>query len=142
MTKPKRCHDCGAVEGALHELGCDMERCPFCGGQLITCSCAYEQLGYDYDWSKDNCGLPQEIYENGLPDAELIKWESILEKKGRVPYICYPLVCGYCGELWPGLFMVDDEEWQHYIQISKRDLILCRKCYDDIKAKIDANAKN
>jgi len=38
------CHDCGVAEGHLHEPGCDMERCPFCGGQLITCGCANEHF--------------------------------------------------------------------------------------------------
>ena len=37
----KRCHDCGIVNkpGNLHHLGCDIERCPKCGGQLIGCGC-------------------------------------------------------------------------------------------------------
>lgn len=26
------CFECGAFEGELHELGCDNERCPYCGG--------------------------------------------------------------------------------------------------------------
>lgn len=32
-----KCHDCGRSVGQLHKLGCDMERCPLCGGQLISC---------------------------------------------------------------------------------------------------------
>lgn len=31
------CHDCGAAPGQLHHARCDVERCPICGGQLITC---------------------------------------------------------------------------------------------------------
>lgn len=34
-----RCHDCAAVEGEFHHPGCDMERCPSCGDQFITCGC-------------------------------------------------------------------------------------------------------
>lgn len=33
------CHDCGATFGQYHTEGCDMERCPCCGGQLISCDC-------------------------------------------------------------------------------------------------------
>jgi len=37
----ERCHDCGIEnkEGNTHHGGCDAERCPRCGGQLITCIC-------------------------------------------------------------------------------------------------------
>lgn len=34
-----RCHDCNALFGHLHHWGCDAERCPACGGQLISCDC-------------------------------------------------------------------------------------------------------
>jgi hypothetical protein len=33
------CHDCGTPPGGLHHPGCDMERCPRCGGQAIACNC-------------------------------------------------------------------------------------------------------
>lgn len=34
-----RCHDCNCAEGEFHHLGCDMERCPSCRGQFISCDC-------------------------------------------------------------------------------------------------------
>jgi hypothetical protein len=38
------CHDCVAIPGELHVPGCDMERCPKCGGQWISCGCEdYEE---------------------------------------------------------------------------------------------------
>ena len=37
----KRCHDCNIVNegGNVHHPGCDMEKCPKCKGQLISCGC-------------------------------------------------------------------------------------------------------
>lgn len=37
-----RCHDCNVKLGQYHHPGCDMERCPRCGGQLISCDCFKE----------------------------------------------------------------------------------------------------
>jgi len=34
-----RCHDCNVVHGQPHHPGCDVERCPRCDGQLISCEC-------------------------------------------------------------------------------------------------------
>jgi hypothetical protein len=32
------CFECGAATGELHADGCDVERCPCCGGQLVRCT--------------------------------------------------------------------------------------------------------
>ena len=36
------CHDCSAIKGQYHVPGCDVERCPLCGGQAIGCEDDYE----------------------------------------------------------------------------------------------------
>ena len=41
------CPDCGAPKWAQHHMGCDAERCPRCGGQLIMCMC---MKGAEYEW--------------------------------------------------------------------------------------------
>src|SRR5207253_6029125 len=38
------CHDCAAIKGELHVVGCDVERCPNCAGQYISCGCNIETL--------------------------------------------------------------------------------------------------
>lgn len=37
------CHDCGVEKGGYHHPGCGVERCPACGGQLISCGCLDEE---------------------------------------------------------------------------------------------------
>lgn len=34
-----KCHDCGVALGEFHFSRCDMEECPGCGRQLISCDC-------------------------------------------------------------------------------------------------------
>ncbi|MEN8199057.1 MAG: hypothetical protein ABFR63_03180 [Thermodesulfobacteriota bacterium] len=64
------CPSCGVKSGDLHTLGCPVEVCPWCGGQLNHCNCRFEQL--DVEELTDEKML-EELVEK-------------LEKKGRIPY--------------------------------------------------------
>jgi hypothetical protein len=37
------CSDCAAAKSQFHCIGCDVERCPKCGGQAIYCDCLSEE---------------------------------------------------------------------------------------------------
>lgn len=41
------CNDCGAEKGQYHKEHCDIERCPKCGGQLLSCDCDWTHLYHD-----------------------------------------------------------------------------------------------
>ena len=45
--KAERCGDCGVRPGGFHHRGCDMEECPRCRGQLISCGCDVSESPYD-----------------------------------------------------------------------------------------------
>lgn len=64
------CPACHAVTGELHEFGCPVETCPWCGGQLIHCPCRFERL---------------EI-ESLNSEADLLRLEELLNERGRIPY--------------------------------------------------------
>jgi len=42
--EPHDCHDCNTPLGGIHHANCDMERCPKCGTQFITCGCGPGEL--------------------------------------------------------------------------------------------------
>lgn len=45
------CHDCNVKKGGFHHPGCDNERCPVCGYQLISCGCLDKEEDEDA-WKK------------------------------------------------------------------------------------------
>jgi hypothetical protein len=126
LAEKQRCHDCGAQEGEFHKPGCDMERCPFCGGQLISCECAYKKLGIDVSpgtWA----------YKHGLTEEQGKKWDKMLRRKGLIPYSPTMMVCARCGRRDPEFFNVPDKEWEHYVPPELQKEVLCRPCYDHYK---------
>jgi len=64
------CPVCSTGHGELHRLGCPVEVCPWCGGQLTNCNCRFQQAGTDKLAS----------------EAQLKLFIDKLNKKGRIPF--------------------------------------------------------
>ena len=105
----------------------------------MSCDCRYEHLGLrnPEKYGPETSYLPPTVYSGGLSEDDEREWEKILEAKGRVPFISYPIICARCGRLWPKFFMVPDAEWSRYIQMDQRRSVLCLKCYNTVKTLID-----
>lgn len=41
----ERCGDCGVRPNGFHHPGCDLQRCPRCRRQFITCGCEFDEDG-------------------------------------------------------------------------------------------------
>lgn len=64
------CPVCAAAQGEFHTLGCPVEVCPWCGGQLTRCSCRFTITG-----------------KHSLKDeADLDSFHEFLVQKGRIPF--------------------------------------------------------
>jgi hypothetical protein len=57
----KRCHDCKVLPGQVHHHGCDVERCPACRLQSISC---------DYLWAGEED--PDEDWEDEMEELQLV----------------------------------------------------------------------
>ncbi len=64
------CPVCSAAVGEHHHLGCPVEICPWCLGQLSKCNCRFDQL-------------EKEVMND---DEDLERLELLLQEKGRIPF--------------------------------------------------------
>jgi len=64
------CVVCAVDHGESHRLGCPLEVCPWCGGQLTRCNCRFQKAGVD------------QLEEESQLDAFIVA----LEAKGRIPF--------------------------------------------------------
>ncbi len=64
----ERCGDCGTKRGGFHHPGCDIQACPVCFGQMLSCGCRFdEDDSDDLDDGDDFArGQPYGVDGNGL----------------------------------------------------------------------------
>lgn len=76
-----KCPDCGVYPGSMHEPGCEIERCPECGRQLLICGCTYQFPG---TW-KIPRGVPWSGEYPGVAECREFKWYcKLVEGQGWV----------------------------------------------------------
>jgi hypothetical protein len=63
-----------------------------------------------------------------------MKWKALCMEEGRHPQLYIPGQCACCGAPWPGFFNVPDKEWKRFVIPVLQKKVLCRQCYDRIKA--------
>lgn len=82
------CPDCEVRSGELHDLFCTKERCPFCGGQLMSCDCIRSVLKLSEEESR---ALDEYVDDSVPPLSQIMqRWRDALNTKGRVPFESYP----------------------------------------------------
>ena len=94
------CLDCDASPGALHDLFCTKETCPFCGGQLITCGCIHTVLKLT---DREQQAWDEYVDDSVPPLSDILtRWKHALAQQGRVPFDSYaddPIHAAYRGDL-------------------------------------------
>jgi len=98
-SNDKRCPDCQVAVGEKHQHGCDVERCPLCKMQLLSCDCVYKVNGMD---TGDLEEKHPDIYNNGATDEMWARFDAEVAKRGGFEV--------WTGE-WPGVAECRERGW-------------------------------
>jgi hypothetical protein len=82
-TSGDRCGDCGVSRGGWHHPGCDLQPCPACGRQLISCGCRFDEDETD---ASDLLTEPLGVDGNGLLTERMwIGEQEVVVHRGDYP---------------------------------------------------------
>lgn len=98
------CPRCGAKPGEWHRRGCDIEQCPYCGGQAVGCDSDADPIPLDdrLRWTGQWPGEAEAITCNwyckrtpagwrtcrpddpdGVPDLNRVRKEMVWDRNGK-----------------------------------------------------------
>ena len=87
-----RCGDCGVEPHGSHHLGCDLQLCPLCRGQMLSCGCRFDEGPPDPDdpyagFERDSNGCPTQrwwlgsqeviVHHDDVPESDLTVVDGI-----------------------------------------------------------------
>lgn len=102
----KRCSDCAAEPGEVHDVGCDVARCLTYGTQRIQCQPGARMVvrgilpngGVDVDWEEDGHDCGRDVWSGrwpGVAECEEFGWFAVFVPNGNPSW--RPVPAGISG---------------------------------------------
>lgn len=128
---PERCGDCGVLMGGLHHPGCDMQRCPLCAGQFISCACWFDED--DLDGRYDDARGQGLLYDDWDDD------DDDLDDRWAAPGSHQPLGVGRDGALVERALIGGVEVIIHHDHVPESDITTVQgiRCTTPLRTLID-----